>query len=71
MSTYLGQFTDEHADELAERFDRAGISWHAKRSGRFAQVLFAGDWGTRLFVADEDAQAALTIAREVAPDGVR
>ena len=71
MSRYLGQFTDENADRIVDAFEDAGIAWSAKSSGRFARVLFAGDWGVRLFVDDAtDEERAWAIAERIAPDGV-
>lgn len=49
-TTYLGQFSDARADAIAAALEQAGITWWYKRSGALAQVLFAGDWGVRLFV---------------------
>ena len=71
LSTYLGQFTDESADAIAEAFDEAGVGWSAKTSGRFTRVIFAGDWGVRLFVDDDqDLDRAWDIAGRIAPDGL-
>ena len=71
MTSYLGQFTDENADRIVEALEDAGISWSAKRSGAFARVLFAGDWGVRLFVdREEDVERARGIAGGIAPDGL-
>lgn len=67
---YLGQFTDENAQTIVERFEDVGVPWSAKTSGRFVRTIFAGDWGTRLFVADSHADQAWTIAEDVAPHGV-
>lgn len=69
-TTYLGQFTDENAERIAEALEHAGVSWHAKTSGRLVRSIFAGDWGTRLFVATVDADRAWPIATGIAPDGV-
>ena len=71
MSSYLGQFTDDSADAITAAFDEADIAWSAKVSGRFTRLIFAGDWGVRLFVDDPgDVDAAWRIAEELAPDGV-
>lgn len=61
-TVYLGQFTHEHAEAIAKALEEAGIVWWQKGAGRLAKVLFAGDWGVRLFV-DE---ARLNEAREIA-----
>jgi hypothetical protein len=69
-TTYLGQFTDENAESIAERLEGAGISWYHKSSGSFMRTIFAADWGVRLFVDTARLDEALAIAREIAPDGV-
>ncbi len=66
----LGQFTDDHADEIALALDDAGISYYVKRFGRVVRLLSAADWGTRVFVEKADAIEAAEIARAIAPDGV-
>ena len=66
----LGQFTDDHADEIADALDHAGIAFYVKRFGRVVRLLSAADWGTRLFVDRADAVAAAEIARTIAPDGI-
>lgn len=66
-TVYLGQYTDEHADEIAERLEAAGIAWHHKRSGTLVRWLSAADWGTRLFVEAGREDEARAIADEVAP----
>lgn len=67
---YLGQFIDENADRIVDAFDEAGIRWHAKTSGAFVRVIFAADWGVRLFVEEDRADDAWRIAGEIAPDGL-
>lgn len=69
-STYLGQFTDANAERLADAFEDAGIAWSTKTPGRFTRILFAGDWGVRMFVEDERLDEAREIARGIAPDGL-
>ena len=69
-TTYIGQFTDENADRIVDAFDDAGIRWHAKSSGRFVRVIFAADWGVRLFVEDARLADAREIAVDIAPDGL-
>jgi hypothetical protein len=61
----LGQFTDEHAETIVERLEAAGITWWVKQSGGLTRVLFAGDWGVRVFVDAGRADEAAAIAREV------
>lgn len=69
-TTYIGQFTDENADRIVDAFDEAGIRWHAKSSGQFVRVIFAADWGVRLFVEDARVADAREIAGGIAPDGL-
>ena len=65
-TTYLGQFTWEHANALAGEFEKAGITWHYKQAGGIAQVLFRGEWGVRLFVDSGRLEEATEIARRLA-----
>ncbi len=67
----LGQFTDENADAIAAALGQAGIPFFAKRFGRVVRILFAADWGTRLFVERVDLERAARIATEIAPAGLR
>jgi len=64
----LGQFTDEHAEQVAGALERAGIVWWHKTSGRYTRVLFAGDWGTRIFVDADRLEDAQRLAREALGD---
>ena len=64
----LGQFTDENAEQIVDRLEGAGITWWVKRSGGLTRVLFAGDWGVRVFVDAARADDAAAIAREVLGD---
>lgn len=64
-SVYLGQFTDLLANEIAGELHEAGIPWHYKQSGVIAQVLFAGEWGTRLFVEASRLDEAREIVERV------
>lgn len=61
----LGQFTDEHAEELTASLEDAGIVHWVKRSGGLARVLFAGDWGTRVFVDEGRAEEASVLAQRI------
>lgn len=67
----LGQFEDDNAHVIAQRLEDAGIVWWAKSSGRLVRTLFAGDWGTRLFVDEARLEDARAIAREVLADDGR
>ena len=49
-TTYLGQFEWNNANKIAGAFEQAGIAWKYKQAGRLTQLLFAGEWGVRLFV---------------------
>ena len=64
-SVYLGQFTDETANQIAEALHTAGIAWHYKQAGAIGKALFAGDWGTRLFVDSEKLEEAKRIVNQV------
>ncbi len=64
----LGQFTEDNAEAIAGRLERAGIVWWHKSHGRFVQVLSAADWGVRLFVEADRLEEARELAREVVPD---
>lgn len=62
---YLGQFTDENAERVADALDAAGIPWWSKTPNRLTRVVFAGDWGTRLFVERSRLDDARSIAEDV------
>jgi hypothetical protein len=65
---YLGQFTWEHANRIAEQLEEAGIVWWVKNPGTWSFVLFR-EWGPRLFVDRERLEEARTIAERIAPGG--
>ena len=53
----LGQFTNEHANDIAGKLEAAEIVWWYKQPGYFSSIW---EKGTRLFVDQtrlEDAQA--------------
>lgn len=62
----LGQFTDEHANEIAGRLEDAGIVWWHKQPGYFASIW---EKGTRLFVDDSRVDEAQAIAERVLTAG--
>ena len=63
----LGQFTDEHANEIAGELEAAGIVWWFKQPGYFARIW---EKGTRLFVDTSRLEEAQAIAlRVLAPPG--
>lgn len=64
-TVYLGQFTWEHAEAIAERLEEAGIEWWHKQSGSIMRVLSAADWGVRLFVDKRRLEDARAIARAI------
>ncbi len=64
-TTHLGQFTDDNAGRISEALAEAEISHWWKVTGRFARVVFAGDWGTHLFVDVDRLDDARRIAAEV------
>lgn len=67
-TTYLGQFTEEHAEAIAKALEDAGIEWWHKSSGRVTRLLFAGDWGVRLFVDSSRLDEAREVVRRVAAE---
>lgn len=69
-TVYLGQFTNEHANQIAEALEQAGIVWWCKNPGTVSYVLFS-EWGPRLFVDRSRVDEAREIARRIAPDGVK
>lgn len=69
-TVYLGQFTNEHANQIAEELERAGITWWAKNPGTLSYVFFM-EWGARLFVEESRLEEAREIARKIAPDGLK
>jgi Putative prokaryotic signal transducing protein len=69
-TVYLGQFTWEHANRIAEALEEAGITWWAKNPGTFSYVLFM-EWGPRLFVDRSRLAEARDIAAAIAPDGLK
>lgn len=64
-TVYLDQFTDENAERIGEALDAADIVWWSKSSGRFTRFVFAGDWGTRIFVERERLDEARSIVDRV------
>jgi hypothetical protein len=69
-TVYLGQFTHEHANRIAEALEEAGIGWWTKNPGTLSFVFFR-EWGPRLFVDAVRIDEARAIARRIAPDGVK
>lgn len=69
-SVYLGQFTDENAEAVLSALEDAGIWCWTKSSGAFTRMIFAADWGVRVFVDEERAVEAREIAAGIAADGL-
>ena len=68
-TVYLGQYTWEQANAVAERLEAAGIGWWHKQAGALTRWLFAGDWGVRLFVVEDRLDEARGIAAAVTDGG--
>ncbi len=69
-TVYLGQFTHENANKIAEQLEHAGIEWWAKNPGTLSYV-FLMEWGPRLFVDRDRLDEAREIAGRIAPDGLK
>ncbi len=65
-TVYLGQFTWEHANEIAGALEEAGIAWWCKNPGTLSYTFFR-EWGPRLFVDRDRLDEARAIAGRVAP----
>ena len=69
-TVYLGQYTLEQANAIAEQLEAAGIGWWHKQAGPLTRWLSAADWGVRLFVVEDRLDEARSIAAAVtAVDG--
>lgn len=60
-TAYLGQFTRDHAEQIAGALEEAGIAWTYKQFGRLTKLFFAGDWGVRMFVDSSRIDEARSI----------
>lgn len=58
----LGQYTNEHANDIAGELEKAGIVWWYKQPGWFSSIW---EWGTRLFVDSSRLEEARAIAERV------
>ncbi len=67
---YLGQFTWEHANAIAERLEQQEIVWWCKNPGTLSYVFFM-EWGARIFVDESRLEEAREIAKRIAPDGLK
>lgn len=61
-TVYLGQYTRDDAERIAEVLTRSGITWWHKQSGPIMRVLSSADWGVRLFVEEARLEEARRIA---------
>ncbi len=68
-TVYLGQYTWEHANQIAEALEESGIAWWCKNPGTLSYT-FLMEWGPRLFVDRDRLDEARAIASEIAPDGL-
>ena len=66
-TTYLGQFTEEHAEAIGRELTEAGMVWWYKQSGKIMRFISAEDWGVRLFVDATRLDEARDIAQRIAP----
>lgn len=66
-TVYLGQFTHEHANQIAEALEAAGIIWWVKNPGTISYVLFM-EWGPRLFVDRTRLDEAKEIVGRIVPE---
>jgi hypothetical protein len=66
-TSYLGQFTEEHAEAIGKELTEAGMVWWYKQSGKIMRFISVGDWGVRLFVDAGRLDEAREIARRVVP----
>jgi hypothetical protein len=64
-TSYLGQYTDEVANEIAGALEAAEIAWTYKQASWITQALFIGEWGTRLFVDSKRLDDARAIAERI------
>lgn len=64
----LGQFEDDNADRIVTRLEDAGVEHWVKRTGGLTRVLFAGEWGVRVFVDDTRLDDARAIVQEIVGD---
>lgn len=61
-TVHLGQYTREHANEIAGQLEAAGIVWWYKEPGWLSSVW---EFGVRLFVDRERLEEARAIADRV------
>jgi hypothetical protein len=66
-TVYLGRYTWEHANQIAEELEKADIVWWYKQPGFFSQIWEFG--GIRLFVDRSRLGDARQISDRIAPEG--
>lgn len=60
-TTYLGEFTQDHAERIAGALEDAGIVWWSKSPGAISRIW---EHGVRLFVDRTRLDDARALARE-------
>jgi hypothetical protein len=65
-TVHLGQFTHEHAEQIAGELEGAGIVWWFKAPGFLSQIW---EHGVRLFVDRERLEEARAIADRILSGG--
>ena len=66
-TVYLGQYTWEHANAIAEELEKVDIVWWYKQPGIFSRIWEFG--AIRLFVDRARLDEARAISDRIAPDG--
>lgn len=66
-TVYLGQFEHETAERIAALLEEADIAWTYKKFGGLVKLLFAGDWGVRLYVDAARVDEARRLVEGLAP----
>ena len=67
-TTYLGQFEHATAEKIAAALEDAGIGWFYKQTSGISRWLFSGEWGVRLFVAEDRVDEVRSIVAQVIAD---
>ena len=67
-TVHLGQFTDQHANDIAGELEKAGIVWWYKQPAYFSRLW---ERGTRLFVDKARVDEARGIAQRVLSESER
>jgi hypothetical protein len=60
-TTYLGEFTQAHAEQIVRAFEDAGIVWWSKSPGAISRIW---EHGVRLFVDRTKLDEARALATE-------